>query len=136
MNRKKIGIILMLVFLPVSLFADNIANLKCYPIPFSPFKDDGMLKISYSLSYYTESEITIRIFTLTGNLIYSKTYPKGSGTVTAGISQGPRNFQIWDGKNSDGRYVADGGYILQIKATPSSGEEEVKYVKILVIKDR
>jgi len=132
---KRVFVMLILTLLPIFLFADNIENLKCYPIPFSPFKN-GMLSISYSLGYSTESEVIIRIFTLSGNLIYSKTYPIGSGSVTAGISQGPRSFTLWDGKNSDGRYVSDGGYILQLKTKPLVGDEEVKYVKILVIKDR
>jgi len=133
---RRTFMIFLIMFLPIILFADNIEDLKCYPIPFSPFKNDGVLKIKYSLRYSTESEIMIKIFTLTGELVYSKTYPKGSGSVTAGIAAGPREVIIWNGKNKDGRYVADGGYILQIKAIPSTGEEEVKYVKILVIKDR
>ncbi len=131
---KRIYVTLLFILIPIILFADNIENLSCLPVPFSPFQNENLLKIRYSLRY--ESEVIINIFTLTGEIVYSKRYPKGAGDATAGIDRGTRIGIKWDGKNNDGRYVADGGYIVQIRAIPDSGKEEVKYVKILVIKDK
>lgn len=134
---RSVFILFGLLLLPLLLFGDNIEQFKCYPMPFSPFEGSGTLSLEYSLRYTKESEVNIKIFTLTGELVYSKVYPVGSGDATAGISLGTRTVEdVWDGKNKDGRYVADGGYILQFKATPVTGGEEVKYVKILVIKDK
>jgi flagellar hook assembly protein FlgD len=124
----------LFIILPSILFSDYIENFKCYPNPFSPLKE--VLKASYSLRYNEESEVIIKIFTLNGDLVYEKDYPKGSGNITAGISVGTREVEIWNGKNNNGRYVSDGGYILQFIAIPSNGPKEVKHQKIILLNDK
>ncbi len=111
--------------------ADILKNLFCYPNPFSPFTNNGKLYIQYQLE--KNVDLRIVIYTLTGDVVYSKSYEKGIENITRA---GQGTYQIeWDGKNNDGRYVADGGYILQIIA--NDGNVIIKkFVKILIIKDR
>ncbi len=130
MSRKYMFLILS-VFLYAYGYADNLDNTFCYPNPFSPFQNNGKIHIQYRLS--SDAAITVTIYNLIGDVVYTNTYEKG----ISGISQvGQGTYEIlWDGKNSNGRYVADGGYILQIKAEDGKNVV-IKHIKIMVIKDR
>ena len=120
---------------------ENLGDIFAYPNPYSPFKytvtsrdfpGENIVKVQYELKQ--DCEIDVKIFNLVGDLVYSKHYDKGVPQISAG-GYSPTWIE-WNGKNNDGRYVSDGGYILQITAKPDSGKIEKKYVKILVIKDR
>lgn len=87
-----------------------------YPNPFNPTKEQTIIR------YYLKNDtnVEIRIFTLTGELVYSK---RGIDS-TEGF-----NIWHWDGRNGEGRIVENGGYICFINA----GGEQHK-CKIAVLK--
>ncbi len=123
-------IILFLLFMIVDLSAVNLNNLKYGPIPYYPNlqKNNYNGKFTVYGDMDSNAQILYYIFTFTGNLIY-----KGKASKLSGA--GNQILFDWDGKNQDGRYVCDGGYIIQIKAKASSGDI-IKFIKVLVIKDK
>ena len=128
---RLIFFLLIIFLLTVNVSASNLENIFCYPNPFSPYTGEGKLNIQYQLT--KDAGIKITIYNLIGDVVYTKTYEKGISDIS---KAGQGSYEIeWDGKNNDGRYVADGGYILQIKADDGSNIV-VKYIKIKVRKDR
>jgi hypothetical protein len=118
----------------------NLDTIIGYPNPFSPFKNtiesrdfpgESVIRIQYELK--EDAEIEFKIFNLVGDLVYSKTYQKGIPYISS--SQYNPCWIEWNGKNNDGRYVSDGGYIVQI-TTKSSSQIEKKFLKILILKDK
>ncbi len=78
-----------------------------YPNPFHP--GEAPTTIAYQLD--DNATVTMRIFTLTGGLVYEKTYTPGSPGGSAGLNQ-----VTWDGRNGKGDFVSSGGYVLRIEA--------------------
>ncbi len=74
------------------------------PNPFNPDTEDT--KICYYLDE-DDDDVKIKLFTLTGELVYS--WENISGR--AGLNQWP-----WNGKNEKGKIVENGGYICLIEA--------------------
>ena len=74
------------------------------PNPFNPDTEDT--KICYYLEE-DDDDVKIKLFTLTGDLVYS--WENISGR--AGLNQWP-----WNGKNEKGKIVENGGYICLIEA--------------------
>jgi hypothetical protein len=58
-----------------------------------------------------ETDVTLRIFTLSGNLVLRKDFPSGGPGGIVGV-----NEYKWDGRNGKGEPAASGGYILVIEA--------------------
>lgn len=83
-----------------------------YPNPFHP--DDGATTIIYMLS--RAADVTMRFFTLGGNLVLRREFAADGEGGRAGVNQ-----VGWDGRNGDGEVVASGGYILDLEAR-SNGE--------------
>jgi len=73
------------------------------PNPFNP--DTEETKICYYLD--DDENVKIKLFTLTGDLVYSW----GNISGREGMNQWP-----WNGKNEKGRIVENGGYICLIEA--------------------
>ncbi len=109
---------------------DVIENTKVviYPNPFDPHSsipEENNIKLLFNLD--NSSDLEISIFDPFGNLV-----KKWTANATSGFNDGRENSLLtWDGKNGDGRYVANGGYICVIKPKNSG---QVKYGKIAVIK--
>jgi hypothetical protein len=96
-----------------------------YPNPFHP--PDQPTTIAYKLD--DDAEVTLRIFTQSGDLVLRKTFPRGDVGGTLGLNEVP-----WDGKNGKGETVASGGYIALIEA---QGQGETLHVirrKIAVVR--
>ncbi|HUW23225.1 MAG TPA: kelch repeat-containing protein [bacterium] len=74
------------------------------PNPFNPDTEDT--KICYYLEE-DDDDVKIKLFTLTGELVYSWENISGK----AGLNQWP-----WNGKNEKGKIVENGGYICLIEA--------------------
>jgi len=74
------------------------------PNPFNPGTEDT--KICYYLEE-DDDDVKIKLFTLTGELVYS--WENISGRE--GLNQWP-----WNGKNEKGKTVENGGYICLIEA--------------------
>ncbi len=112
---------------PSAIFEQNFsASVSSYPNPFNP--RDGGVKIGYYLSQ--NSSLEIKIFTLFGELVWTK-------TITPSDPQGQMGMRTedtavrWDGKNDSGHEIRSGVYICIIKNL-TSGEE--KKLKIAVVK--
>ena len=93
------------------------ASLVTYPNPFSP--PGEKIQMAYRLS--AASEVDLKIYTLTGELVMEKTYAGGSGA----------NQIEWDGTNGRGEPVKNGVYIAVIRSRATG--ETVKQ-KLAVVK--
>ncbi len=93
------------------------ASLVTYPNPFSPPVEK--IQIAYRLA--TASEVALKIYTLTGELVMEKTYASGAGV----------NQIEWDGCNGKGEMVKNGVYLAVIHSAATG--ETVKQ-KLAVVK--
>jgi len=85
------------------------------PNPFNP--DTEETKICYYLD--EDDDVKIKLFTLTGDLVYSwENIPGRKGL----------NQESWDGRNEKGRIVENGGYICLIEA---GGEKQKCKIAVL-----
>ena len=81
---------------------------------------DGSATFNYSLSS-AASNVSITITDSSGNKVWT-----GTGTGDAGS-----NSFTWDGKNSDGKQLDDGGkYTIAVTATDAVGNSVVNYTSI------
>ncbi len=78
-----------------------------YPNPFHP--GESPTTIAYKLN--DNATVTMKIYTITGGLVYEKTYASGQPGGRNGL-----NEVTWDGRNGAGEQVASGGYVLEIRA--------------------
>lgn len=110
---KTLTALFVLALVPlVPLNAYDMNNVIAYPVPFNPVK--GTLKIANPDSYIIE----VNIYDINGDLVCTKT-----GNV---------NPVIWNGRDSSGRYVKPGLYIIKVTAENSSGDYGKKTIRILV----
>ncbi|SYZ73199.1 exported hypothetical protein [Candidatus Zixiibacteriota bacterium] len=85
--------------------------------PFNPNLEQA--EIAYNLE--TDAGVDLNIYTLAGEKVYGTTYPAGS----SGGRQGP-NYVNWDGRNSDGKVVMNGVYVMIIRNTSSGQSFKLK----------
>jgi hypothetical protein len=91
-----------------------LSHVETYPNPYTIGMGPGM-KISYVLR--EKADITIRVFTLDGNFVLEKSFARG----TIGGQPGLNDSFFWDGRNSRGRYVASGAYLMKIWVESDKG---------------
>lgn len=93
------------------------ASLVSYPNPFSPPAEK--IQIAYRLS--AASEVEMKIYTLTGERVFEKTFASGAGI----------NQIEWDGTNGRGETVKNGVYIavLRSKTTGETTRQKLAVVK-------
>jgi len=96
-----------------------------YPNPFHP-PGQGTT-IAYKLG--DNASVTLRIFTLSGDLVLRKTFDRGAPGGTQGL-----NEVVWDGKNGKGEVVASGGYIALIEAEANGATLHVIRHKLAVVR--
>jgi hypothetical protein len=96
-----------------------------YPNPFHPPLQSTI--IAYKLDDL--ASVTLRIFTLSGDLVYRQSFDKGGPGGSAGL-----NEVTWDGRNGKGEVVASGGYIALIEAQGSGETMHVIRRKIAVVR--
>jgi hypothetical protein len=96
-----------------------------YPNPFHPPLEPTTL--AWKLS--DDAAVTLRIFTLSGDLVLQRTYPRGGTGGRTGL-----NEDLWDGRNSEGRVVASGGYIALVEAQGVGETLHVIRRKIAVVR--
>jgi len=101
-------------------------SVSSYPNPFNPRHE--FARIGYNLE--TDSDIEIRIFTLLGELVWTKIISSADPLGMAGLHTDD-SAVLWNGKNDSGNEVKSGVYICLIQ-NKTSGEEE-KF-KIAVVK--
>jgi hypothetical protein len=101
-----------------------------YPNPFGA--ESQVTHIDYYLE--TDADVTLKIFDLFGNLVWSKNIPAGNpGAIGRDKSAHP-NSVVWDGKNDKGQKVGSGGYILIAKAVANDRNIMNKHRKIAVVR--
>ena len=96
-----------------------------YPNPFHPPSQGTTL--AYKLADH--AAVTIRIFTLGGDLVRETKFDRGATGGTAGL-----NEWIWDGLNGRGDVVASGGYIALVEAQGVGQTLHVMRRKIAVVR--
>jgi hypothetical protein len=101
-----------------------------YPNPF------GSMSPETRIDYYLPdpADVTLRIYDLFGNLVWSKSISAGSpGGMGRSQSSHP-NSVIWDGRNDKGQKVGSGGYILMAKAVANGRTVMDTHRKIAVVR--
>jgi hypothetical protein len=78
-----------------------------YPNPFHPPAECTTL--AYVLA--DDATVTLRIFTLSGDLVRREVFDRGAEGGRAGA-----NEWVWDGRNGSGAVIASGGYIALLEA--------------------
>ncbi len=112
---------------PTAVLARSFAgSVSSYPNPFNP--KNNAAKIGYYLA--ADSDLEVKIFTLLGELVWSKEIQATASLGRAGLHTGQTALQ-WSGKNDSGSDIRSGVYICVIK-NRSTGEEE--RFKIAVVK--
>ena len=96
-----------------------------YPNPFHPPAQGTT--IAYKLG--DNASVTLRIFTMSGDLVLRKTFDRGAPGGTQGL-----NEWVWDGKNGKGEVVASGGYIALIEAEANGATLHVIRHKLAVVR--
>jgi hypothetical protein len=91
-----------------------VTALEAFPNPFNPY-----VNLRYALPH--QSTVTLRIYDVSGRVVRTilEDY-----TELAGFHSVP-----WDGKNSTGKAVASGVYVVELQAG-----EEVKTEKVILLK--
>ncbi len=103
---------------------DPKETFRNYPNPFG--RDYDETTIIFYLEH--DSEVNLRIFTLTGALVRSWQFEN----MQAGLIDGQVK---WDGRNDRGVTVLNGVYLCQIVITPKNGASGQTYMtKIAYIK--
>lgn len=103
----------------------GVTEVINYPNPASPA--EGCTTFQYQLS--NDSEVTVVIYDIFGNLVRKVTLPPG-------IEGGRRgqNTYTWDCRNGEGDVVANGGYITNIMAKDIEGNTFKATRKVGVVK--
>jgi hypothetical protein len=93
------------VNIDVSVVDPILGKVSNYPNPFRAGSE--VTNISYLMD--SNQDVAIKIYNLFGDLVYSTSISAGSAGATAGM-----NTFVWDGKNSKGQVVGNGGYICAV----------------------
>jgi len=96
----------------------------------NPFGEPG--KERTTIIYYLEESMNVqfRIFTLTGELVWSRDFTEGDPQTQPGLHTTDSQAVEWDGLNDRGHKVLNGVYILVMKM----GDGQVSKTKIAVVK--
>ncbi len=103
----------------------GIDSVNLTPNPFSPYHT-GM-NIQYTLNSMEGAgvEVSIKIYNMDGKLVRT--------LINKEIkSVGYPNNEKWDGKNDNGKWCANGRYILQIEIKDTSGKKQFLYPVVLI----
>ena len=95
----------------------TLSGLTAFPNPFAAGRET--VRIRYSL--LGDSEVKIRIYTPMGDLVRVLGCPYGAAGCGQDGSSGLVSEMEWDGRNGEGRVVANGMYTAEIRARSASG---------------
>ena len=96
-----------------------------YPKPFYP----GVPPTTIAYKLDDAATVTLKIFSLGGDLVREEVFAPGSTGAFAGL-----NTFVWDGENGDGKLVASGGYIVFIEAQGGGETSHVMRRKIAAVR--
>ncbi len=100
-------------------------TIASYPNPFHP--NESPTTIAYKLA--DNASVRMRIYTLSGNLVFEQDFAPGSVGGTVGL-----NEIVWDGRNGDNEFVASGGYIVEVRAEGNGQTLHVMRRKVGVVR--
>jgi hypothetical protein len=104
------------VKIEVSVVAPILGVVSNYPNPFKAGAENT--NISYLMD--TNQDVTINIYNLFGDLVFTKSINAGTPGATAGM-----NTFVWNGKNSKGVVVGNGGYICVVQTVIQSTKKNM-----------
>jgi flagellar hook assembly protein FlgD len=98
------------VIVNVSL-VDPAEEISNYPNPFRAGTE------MTNISFFVENpvEVKLKIYNLMGKTVLEKTYTESEIAVMIAASGNMVTF-VWDGKNTKGKIVGNGGYICAVEA--------------------
>jgi hypothetical protein len=96
-----------------------------YPNPFYP----GVQPTTIAYKLDDAATVTLKIFSLGGDLVREEVFAPGSTGAFAGL-----NTFVWNGENGDGKLVASGGYIVFIEAQGGGETLHVMRRKIAAVR--
>lgn len=96
-----------------------------YPNPFHPPVQGTTL--AWKLD--DNATVRLRIFTLSGDLVFERSFPSGGTGGVAGL-----NEWVWDGRNGAGRTVSSGGYLALLEAQGTGETMHIMRRKIGVVR--
>lgn len=99
--------------------ASMLSGVFNYPNPFAAGRENTRIRYILTGDY----DVTVRIYTLLGELVQVIECAAGTSDCGQGTARGISNEIQWDGKNGEGRVVANGMYLAQIRAKSSSAQE-------------
>ncbi len=99
-----------------SLYAFDMTNIIAYPVPFNPQKKK--LNIGYAPPAVGSHSIKIGIYDINGDSVIKKT--------------GNSFPLVWNGRNSSGKFVKPGLYIIKVEVDDDDGDYGKKIIRILV----
>ena len=88
-----------------------VGTAYSFPNPFNPPSQPATI----AWKIMDNANVTLRVYSQTGNLVLLRVFPSGGQGGQAGLNQ-----FVWDGKNGKGELVSSGGYIVMIEA-PGTG---------------
>ncbi|MBC7185829.1 MAG: hypothetical protein H5U38_02225 [Calditrichaeota bacterium] len=94
-----------------------------YPNPFGQ-PDRPVVTFVYNLT--ADADVTISIYSLIGELVWTRHFPRGTPQARAGAHEGE---VFWDGRNDRGQRVLNGIYIARI--VTSNGQEAVTKIGVV-----
>jgi hypothetical protein len=93
-----------------------------FPNPFNPAQNQTTA-INYYLDY--ASDVQLRIYDPFGRLVLSKDLKAdATDSVSRNATAAGGNTYVWDGKNGEGRVVANGIYLVKLKAQGGGATQE------------
>ena len=104
----------------VSLIGANPQSAEPFPYP-NPF-NPNQRPITFEYKLDADSEVTLTVYDLFGQEVWQTSIAPGSSGGRSGF-----NTVQWNGKNGEGRTVAVGVYVVQVKAV--SNGQTVKSTK-------
>lgn len=96
-----------------------------YPNPFHP--GETPTTIAYKLA--DNAAVTLRVYTLSGDLVLRREFAAGSEGGGAGLNE----FE-WDGRNGRGSYVSSGGYLVLVEAQGKGETLHVMKRRVAVVR--
>ncbi len=112
------------VTVKVSVAPVEAGAIVNYPNPFDPGRNE-----TTSINYYLEdnSNVELRIYDPYGRVVVAKNFDKDStDPISLSATSKGGAAWMWDGKNGEGRTVANGIYLVKVRAQSSGKTQEFK----------
>jgi hypothetical protein len=114
----------MVTLIGASTPVSKLSGVVNYPNPFCAGQEET--RVRYILT--EDSDVSIHVYTLTGNLVWEMTLPAGK-EGGKGQPTGYTNEILWDGRNNAGMTVANGMYLMEIKAGSARQIRKIGIIK-------